>query len=116
MTDTSPREALSDAISYWERRRAIYNLALVVVVCTVFFANLPRSRSALSFGTLECLFVLAVLANVAYCAAHAVDIVVQLSTFRTRWRRLRWVLLVIGILFGGVLANSVAQALWPRAT
>jgi len=116
MTDISPREALSDAISYWEPRRVIFNLALVAVVCADFLANLPRSRSELTFGVLACFFLLVVLVNIAYCACHVVDVVVQLSAFRGRWRRFRWVLLVIGILVGGVLADSMARALWTHAT
>jgi len=116
MTETSPRAALSDAIRYWERRRIIYNLALVVVVAVEFVAHLPASRSELTFATLECLFVLAVLANIAYCAAYVVDVVAQLSDLRLTWLRLRWVLLIIGMAFGGVLAHFMSQGIFAHAT
>jgi hypothetical protein len=52
------------------------------------------------------LFVLAVLANVAYCAAYIVDVVAQISAFRSTWLRIRWMLLGLGVLFAGVRAVS----------
>jgi hypothetical protein len=73
MADVTRREALSSSIRYWEPRRILYNAALLVVVCTVYFLNLPTSRQDLSFGLLQGLFVLAVLANVAYCAAVGIS-------------------------------------------
>src|SRR5580704_17228420 len=102
MADVTPREALSSSIRYWEPRRILYNAALLVVVCIVYFHSLPTSRHELSFGLLQGLFVLAVLANVAYCAAHVVDVVAQLSAFRAQWLQLRWVVLLIGIAFAAV--------------
>jgi hypothetical protein len=105
MEDITARQALSDALRYWEPRRIAYNGALALVVTAVYFAHLPTSRSDLTFATLQGLFVLAVLANVAYCAAYLVDLGVQLSTFRALWLRTRWMLLVIGIAFGAVLAH-----------
>jgi hypothetical protein len=116
MTDTSPRAALSDAIRYWEPRRIMYNLALLAVVAAEFVAHLPASRTDVTFETLEWLFVSAVLANIAYGAAHVVDVLAQLSAFRPTWLRFRWVLLVIGIAFGGVLANFISQGIFAHAT
>jgi len=116
MTDTSPRAALTDAIRYWEPRRIVYNLVLLVVVGVVFLAHLPASRSDVTFGSLQLLFVLAVLANIAYCAAHVVDVIAQLSAFRSVWIRFRWILLLTGIAFGGVLANFFAQGIFAHAT
>jgi hypothetical protein len=67
------------------------------------------SRGNLSFDSAQILFVLAVLANVAYCAAHAVDVVLQLSTYRPFWLRVRWALLALGITFAAILANFFAR-------
>src|SRR5689334_9116926 len=88
MTETTARAALSDAIRYWEPRRILYNFALLGVVATLYFTNLPESRANISTDSLQVLFVLAVLANVAYCAAYIVDVVAQLSSFRPTWFRL----------------------------
>jgi hypothetical protein len=114
MPDVTPKQALSDALRYWEPRRILYNVALGLVVVVVFLANLPASRSSLSFDLLQGLFILAVLANVAYCAAHIVDIVLQISAYRTTWLRVRWILLAIGVAFAAVLANFFSRGLFTN--
>src|ERR1700758_4547923 len=97
------RAALSNAIRYWERRRIIYNGVLLVVVVAIFAVNWPGSRAGLGVNTFLMLFVLAVLANVAYCAAYIVDIAAQLSAFREAWLRVRWLLVALGTAFAAVL-------------
>ena len=104
MTEIAARDALSDAIRYWEPRRILYNAVLLLVVAVTYWSNLPASRTVLNADTLLLLFVLAVLSNVAYCAAYIVDVIAQISAFRETWLRVRWILLVIGVLFAGVLA------------
>ncbi|HEY4342255.1 MAG TPA: hypothetical protein VGM97_20090 [Steroidobacteraceae bacterium] len=103
MAEVSARAALSEAIRYWEPRRIAYNFILFVEVAALYVAHLPTSRSNLDFNLVLALFVLAVLANVAYCAAYVVDVLSQLSTFRTSWLRVRWVLALIGITFAAAL-------------
>ncbi|HEX6614052.1 MAG TPA: hypothetical protein VF022_09340, partial [Rhodanobacteraceae bacterium] len=63
-----------------------------------------RIENRLSFELLLALAVLAVLANVCYCAAYLVDLPMQLSSHVGAWRRWRWLLWVFGILFGMALA------------
>jgi hypothetical protein len=116
MEEITARQALSDALRYWEPRRILYNGALAIVVTAVYFIHLPASRGDLTFGALQGLFVLAVLANVAYCAAYLVDIGVQLSAFRALWLRTRWLLLVIGISFGAVLAHLFSLGIFGNPT
>ncbi|MCK7577083.1 MAG: hypothetical protein MZV65_15460 [Chromatiales bacterium] len=58
------------------------------------------------------LFLCAVLANVAYTTAYLVDIPVQLSDFRDRWRRWRIGLFVIGTAFAAGLAWLTGLALF----
>jgi hypothetical protein len=98
------RTALSNAISYWERRRIACNFVLLMVVAVMFTVNLPGSRTNVSVNTLLMLFVLAVLANVAFSAAYIVDVAAQLSTFRVTWLKTRWMLAAIGTTFAGVFA------------
>lgn len=98
------RDALSDAIRYWERGRLLYNGALLLVVLVMFFAAWPVSRRVIELQSMLVLFVLAVLANVAYCAAYVPDLVLQLSSFRDSWLRVRWILLTVGLLMGCALA------------
>jgi hypothetical protein len=112
MADISAREALSQAIRYWEPRRLLYNALLLIEVVAVFVLNLPGSRSQLSVNLLLFFFVLAVLANVAYCACYVVDVAAQLSDFRIAWLRFRWALFVVGVTFAGVLTYFFAFGLF----
>lgn len=116
MTEVTARVALSDAIRYWEPRRILYNFALLAVVAAVYFTNLPESRQFLSGDGIQLLFVLATLANVAYCAAYVVDVVAQLSSFRPAWLRLRWIILLIGVVFAAILANFFSRGLFAHLT
>ena len=99
------RDCLGNAIRYWEPRRILYNLLLAAIVVIHFVRGLPVSRSTLEFNTLLLLFALAVLANVAYCAAYIPDVFAQMSNLRDSWLRYRWIVLVIGLAFAGVLAH-----------
>jgi hypothetical protein len=107
MKDVTLQEILTDAIRYWEPRRMAYNLVLVIVVASVFGWNWPASAERVSADLLQKLFVLAVLANAAYCAAYAIDVAAQWSAFRPTWRRYRWVLFGIGVVFAGILARFI---------
>jgi len=116
MKEIAARDALSDAIRYWEPRRILYNAVLLLVVAVTYWAKLPVSRATVIADSLQVLFLLAVLANVAYCAAYVVDVVVQVSAFRQTWLRLRWILLVVGVLFAGVLAHFFSSGLFTTST
>src|SRR5215207_3987952 len=98
MSDISFREAASNAVRFWERGRIVYNVVLLVIVGGYFVAGLPSSLQQFSFDLALGLFMLAVLANVAYCAAYPVDIFAQFTGFRGAWSRVRWAVFVIGIL------------------
>jgi hypothetical protein len=76
-----------------------------VIVAVYFVIGLPASKAALSVDPILKLFLSAVMANVAYCAAYIVDIFAQTSGFRERWRNYRWVLFAIGVSFAGVLTR-----------
>lgn len=104
-TQVTARDALSEAVRYWEPRRILYNCVLLVVVAAVYWGNLPNARFDLTFDTVQGLLVLAVLANVAYCAAYVADVLAQLTTFRPVWLRFRWGLLLVGLAFASVLTN-----------
>jgi hypothetical protein len=109
------REMLTDAIRYWEIRRIAYNVILAVVVILVFMAHWPESRSSLSTNLIQGLFILAVLANVAYCAAYVVDVVAQYSAFQATWKRYRWLLFVVGVVFAGIITRFISVGLFSHA-
>ena len=110
--DVAARAALTSAIRYWEPRRVLFNLVLAIVTGTVYMANFPHSRRQFTFDTLQALVVLAVLANIAYCAAYPVDVLAQLSGLRATWLRLRWALLALGLVVAAILTNFFSGALF----
>ncbi|HXX00517.1 MAG TPA: hypothetical protein VEJ00_04835 [Candidatus Acidoferrales bacterium] len=105
MEGPSIRECLTAAIRYWEPRRIVYNLVLAAVVAVYYLICLPSSRHALTTDSILVLFLLAVLANVAYCAAYVVDIFAQMSNFRDLWLSGRWIVFVVGMAFAAVLTR-----------
>jgi len=107
------REIISDALRYWEPRRLVYNAVLAAIVAYSYFAQLPNSRDFLSFAGAVDLFVLAILANVCYCAAYVVDVFVQLSVFRAKWRRGRWALLLLGLTLAATITLIATNGLIP---
>jgi len=117
MTTSEPavfRDIISDALAYWERRRVGYNLVLGAIVVGWVVLTWPHFRGAFTWSSLLALFVLAVLANACYCAAYLVDIPVQYSAFRAPWRRRRWVLWALGVVFAGVLTYYwIADEIYP---
>jgi hypothetical protein len=103
---------VANALRYWEPRRFIYNGVLALVVVAEFVLASPASRWRTSFDHLLGLFVLAVLANVAYCAAYAVDLFVQFSGLDAAWRRGRVVLLIVGTAFAATIAHFCLQGIF----
>jgi hypothetical protein len=112
MADVTAREALSQAIRYWEPRRLLYNAILLIEVATIFALYLPGSRGLLNVNVVLLLFVLAVLSNVAYCACYLVDVAAQLSSFRAVWLRIRLALFLVGVAFAGALTYFFSQGLF----
>jgi hypothetical protein len=74
--------------------------------------GLPPSKSVVQFNALLLLFVLAVLANVAYCAAYVPDVFAQMSSLRDSWLRYRWAVFVVGLAFAGVLTHFWSIAMF----
>ena len=116
MNSQSFGEYATEAMRYWEPRRIAYNLLLAAVVLFYFFAAWPGSKTQVHMDTALNLFLLAVLANVAYCAAYLVDIVVQASAFREHWRSFRWLLFALGLSFAAVLTRLFVVGMFlPKA-
>jgi hypothetical protein len=103
---------LTSAIAWWEPRRLLYNAWLLAVVVATWFLDSPRAPQGTTFELAQQLFLLAVLANVAYCAAYPVDLAALLSGFRGTWLRRRWILLAIGLLFAAVPAHFISRGLF----
>lgn len=106
------RESVTGAIRYWEPRRVVYNLVLAAVVLIYFGIYYPATRSFLSIDSGLFLFLLVVLANVAYCAAYPVDIFVSASGYRDQWRKYRWIIFVTGVLFAAIITRFFALGMF----
>ena len=92
------KEIINDSLRYWEPRRIAYNIVLgLVLVGSAIYHK--QSLSALDQPALLGLFLMAILANVFYCAAYAADLLVQLSDYQKLWRRRRWLLWLVGTAF-----------------
>jgi hypothetical protein len=102
----------ANALRYWEPRRFIYNVVLALVVLAEFLVAWPASRVKLSVDLLLGLFMLAVVANIAYCAVYFVDLFVQFSGLDAAWRRGRMVLLIVGTAFAATIAHFAAQEIF----
>jgi hypothetical protein len=110
------RNSVTAAIRYWEPRRLIYNFVLAAIVLIYFALGYGTFRSKISLDLVLWLFLLAVLANVAYCAAYPVDIFVSASGFREEWLKYRWVIFVIGLLFAAVITRFFVVGIFQIAS
>src|SRR5262249_10279477 len=104
------REAVPDALGYWEPRRIVYNVVLAVIVLAYFAVNWPQSCTAVTVEGVLFVFILAVLANICYCAAYLGDVFVQVSGFRRAWQRWRWTLFLVGMVFAAIITRWFAIA------
>ena len=106
------RGRITDAIRYWEPRRLAYNAVLIGVVLFYFVKDYPTSRQTLSLDQILVIFVLAVMANVAYCAAYVPDVFAQTSGLSESWRRYRWIVFGVGVTFAAVITRFFAMAIF----
>src|SRR5690348_2266082 len=74
MNSLELRDYFTDALRFWEPRRLIYNVVLAVIVIAYFAVGYPASKAVLSIDFALGLFLLAVAANIVYCAAYLADV------------------------------------------
>ncbi len=103
------RSVATELLRYWEPRRLIYNAALVIIVLVHFLLNAPASWQCITLDVVLISFLLAVTANVLYCAAYLVDGLVQITPFRTVWLQIRWLMFALGVAFATVLTHFIAK-------
>jgi hypothetical protein len=103
------RELARDAVRYWEGRRLVYNLVLALVVAAhylpLWFTDRARAMGYLTVDSGAGLFILAVIANVLYCAAYPVDLLVQYVRPRGAPATWRFGLFLPGTTFAAALAH-----------
>lgn len=93
---------------------ALYNALLSSIVIAHGIAAWPAFVAALKLDNVFSLWILAVLANVAYSAVYIADVFIQLSGFRAQRRVWRRVLLVVGFAFAAVLTHLFSGGLFPE--
>jgi hypothetical protein len=103
---------VANALRYWELRRFVYNAVLAGVVLTHFALAWPASREKISFDLFLGVFILAVVANIAFSAVYAIDLFVQFSGLDTALRWARVILLIVGTAFAATFAHFIAQGMF----
>jgi hypothetical protein len=107
-------KSLADATRFLEPRRFVYNFVLTAVAVVWLVAAWPHFRAALTLSSLLLLAILALLANVCYCAAYLVDIPMRRSALSAVWGRRCWGLWLLGILLAIGLENYwIADEIYP---
>lgn len=106
------RELTTDALRYWEVRRLAYNLILALIVVAHFIVAYPGSKHTITVNGLLGLFLLAVLANIAFTAIYIVDIFIQFSGFRNSRASWRWILLIVGFAFAAIITHFVSTGMF----
>lgn len=103
-----------EAARFWEPRRLWYNALLALVVLLWFRFTWPHFRPALNLVALGKMIVLAIVANVCYCAAYGAEFFVQGLLRQSLWRRCRWTIWVFGMLLALLMENYwIADEIYP---
>jgi hypothetical protein len=105
---------IKDALKFWELGRLGYNGVLATVTLAWVILTWPHFEPAITWRGGFMLLVLAGIANVLYCAAYPVDLLMQHSELRPLWRQWRWLLWVSGTLFALMLTCYwIADEIYP---
>lgn len=99
-------DCLHQSSSYWERRRIVYNLVLVILTLLCCGPEMLVSEPRSLLGLAIVLGVFALIANSLFCLAYPVDIVLQLYSPDGMLKTTR------PILFASGLAIACGLALW----
>jgi hypothetical protein len=109
-----PGSRFGEAVRFWEPGRIWYNVALFVVVLLWLGLTWPHFRPALTLEAFGKMTVLALLANVCYCAAYLVDFLLQAAASERNGRRLRWAVWALGMLLALLVENYwIADEIYP---
>jgi len=119
MAETNPSSkgqsfGFAEAARFWEPRRIWYNGVLCLAVVLWVVLTWPHFRPALNLVALGKMLVLALLANICYCAGYVAELFMQPVVPQAYRRRVRWAVWVIGILLAILLENYwIADEIYP---
>lgn len=113
--DTPSAAIIKDALKFWELGRLGYNAVLATVTVAWVILTWPHFEPAFTLRGGLMLLALAGIANVLYCAAYLVDLLLQHSDLRPPWRQWRWLLWLSGTLFALLLTCYwIADEIYPN--
>jgi hypothetical protein len=112
MNKETLKTIFTDSIRYWEIQRIIYNVVLALIVGICFYLGLPGSWENLSLDFLLGLFLLAVVANIAFCTAYLPDVFIQLSGLNDKKKYFRLAIFIVGLMFAAILTRFVAMGMF----
>lgn len=95
------RAMLADAARFWETGRLGYNGVLAALLLLLASFGNAWEEIGRNFGVV---IVLGAIANLLYCVAYPVDLVVQATPARDLWRKWRWAVWCAGTGFAALLA------------
>ena len=102
------------AIRFWEPRRLWYNSVLTGAVLLWVVLTWPHFVPALNFVALGKMLVLALGANLCYCAVYMADFFLQTGLPVAFWRRIRIAIWVAGMLLALLMENYwIADEIYP---
>jgi len=104
------QEAATDAVRYWEPRRVVYNVLLAMIALIHAAPPLLQGRFHINVPMITTVLFLAIGANICYCAAYLVELVMQFTSFREVWHAHRGKLFLLGCVFAGLLAWTISSA------
>lgn len=102
-------QLILEAVSYWERKRIIYNFVLALLSALCWGVDILSSAPEEWFVAGVVLLVFAMIANVLYCVVYPVDLIMQLTPFRETWKSSRWLPFCGGLLIASGLAWWILQ-------
>jgi hypothetical protein len=88
-----------------------YNGVLLSVVIAHIVTKWSSVQRLFTFDVFLLLFLLAVLANICYCAVYAVDLFVRFSGLQAAWEKGRIVVLLVGTAFAAVITHFFASGI-----
>jgi len=97
--------SIRSATRFWEPRRLIYNIVLTATALFWLIKDWTHFLPALTWSSLGIVTVLALLANLCYCAAYLTDLAIQQLVPNIAWNRSRWAIWSLGTLFAVVLES-----------
>lgn len=108
------RRRFLEAARFWEPRRIVYNLVLTVVALIWIVASWPHFRPGMTLKSLGIMTVLALLANVCYCAAYVAEIPLLGLSLGAARNRGRWGIWALGTLLAILFENYwIADEIYP---